>query len=136
MTETPYALSMKVIIRDAQGRCLVLKRAASSKNNAGKWDMPGGKVDPGEDFDQALLREVAEETGLTVSLERVAGGAEAALPNKRVAYMIMEARLVAGAVRLSSEHSEFAWVERTRLPEVDWAPQFRPFAESYARSRP
>ena len=129
----PFALSMKVVIRDMAGRCLVIQRSAASKNNAGKWDFPGGKVDPGERFDQALAREVLEETGLTVELTGLAGSAQSQAPGRMVVYLIMEARLVAGEVRLSDEHSAFRWVEPSELLTVDLCPQFRIFAETYAR---
>lgn len=60
MSKKPFALSVKVVIRDGNGRCLLLKRSMSSKWNKAKCDFPGGKVDPGEDFEQAMLCEVAE----------------------------------------------------------------------------
>ena len=66
MAGKPLALSVKVVVRDVSGRCLLLKRSLRSKGNPGKWDLPGGKVDPGENFTQGILREVAEETGLTI----------------------------------------------------------------------
>ena len=131
-TQKPYTLSMKVVVRDEQGRCLLLKRSRESKNNKGKWDLPGGKVDPGEDFDEALLREVAEETGLTASLQGVAGSAESELSDRRVAYLIMEA-VAAGEVTLSSEHDDFVWIERAKMAEMDVCPQFQAFAEMYAK---
>ena len=51
----PFALCAKVIIGDDQGRCLLLRRSAASKANKGKWDLPGGQVDSGEDFEEAVL---------------------------------------------------------------------------------
>ena len=134
MAGKPFALSVKVLICDAEGRCLLLKRSMASKNNKGKWDLPGGKVDAGEAFDEALRREVAEETGLEVSLERVLGAAESDAPERRVAYLILEARVASGRVRLSEEHTEFVWVDRAALPSQDVCPQFRPFVWSYCRS--
>lgn len=134
MPRKPFALSAKVLVRDEAGRCLLLKRSMGSKNNAGKWDLPGGKVDSGETLHEALLREVAEEAGLEVCLERVVGAAESDLPERKVAYLILEARVVSGQVRLSEEHSEFAWVDRAALPSQDVCPQFRPFMQSYSRS--
>ena len=131
--QKPFKLSMKVVVRDEQGRCLLLKRSQESKNNKGKWDLPGGKVDPGEDFDEALLREVSEETGLTASLQGVAGSAESDLPERKVAYLIMEAVVASGEVTLSSEHDDFAWVEREKMAEMDVCPQFKAFAEAYSR---
>jgi len=135
MAKKPFALSVKIVIRDGNGRCLLLKRSMSSKWNKGKWDFPGGKVDPGEDFEQALLREVAEETGLEISLERVAGSAESETPIKRIAYIILEGRVVQGQVKLSSEHDEPIWVEPRDLGKMeDLCEQFRPFAEAYSSS--
>ena len=132
VTRKRFALSAKVLVRDEQGRVLLLKRSVRSKNNRGKWDLPGGKVDTGESFDGALLREVAEETGLTVSLVGVAGTAESDLPDRKVVYLLMDGRLTSGEVRLSEEHDEFAWVERSRLSVVDVCEQFRSFLEAYS----
>lgn len=89
MPRKPFGLSVKVLIQDMEGRCLLLKRSLNSKGNPGKWDLPGGKVDVGENLEQGLLREVAEEAGLTISLQRVLGAAEPALPAKRVACLIL-----------------------------------------------
>jgi 8-oxo-dGTP diphosphatase len=50
------------VVRDARGRVLLVRRA-----DDGRWAMPGGWVDPGETPEQAVVREVAEETGLRVS---------------------------------------------------------------------
>lgn len=132
--EKPFALSVKVVVRDEAGRCLLLRRSLSSRRNPGKWEFPGGKIDVGETFEEALLREVAEETGLTISLQRVAGAAESELPAMRVAYLILEGRLGSGQVRLSDEHDGYVWVAPRDLPTMDLAEQFRPFAQAYGQA--
>ena len=131
MTEKPFSLSVKVLIRDSEGRCLVLRRSLASKGSPGKWEFPGGKADPGEDFDEALRREVAEETGLRVSLERVAGATEYELPDRKVAYLIMEACHKSGQVCLSDEHDDYAWVCLEDLPGIELVEQFGEFAAGY-----
>jgi mutator protein MutT len=133
MGAKPFALSVKAVIRDAAGRVLILKRSADSKNNPGKWDFPGGKVDAGEDIDSALLREVSEETGLDIELSEVLSSAESETPAKKIAYLIMGARLAGGALRLSSEHSGHLWVEPRALDKAGLCPQFMRFASDYAR---
>ena len=131
--QKPFQLSAKVVIHDDSGCCLLLKRSMSSKGNPGKWDLPGGKVDAGENLEQGLPREVAEEGGVTISLQRVLGAAESESPTKRVAYLIFEGLLESGQVCLSSEHDDFAWVDRQNLARVDVVEQFRPFLKAYSQ---
>ena len=131
MQEHVFALSAKVVILDDDGNCLLLKRSMKSKGNPGKWEFPGGKADPGETFEAALLREISEETGLKIALQHVAGAAESLLPERRVAYLIMEGRLVSGEVQLSEEHDEYRWIQKSDLLKVDLSEQFREFARGY-----
>lgn len=70
---------MGAIIRDGRGRLLLVQRA--NPPAAGTWTLPGGRVEPGEDDAAAVVREVAEETGLAAdvgpligTVERDAGG--------------------------------------------------------------
>lgn len=57
------------IIRDFHGRVLISKRPAT-KMLGGLWEFPGGKIEPGETPEQALHRELWEELGIRVQLER------------------------------------------------------------------
>ena len=60
-----YQLSIE---RD--GRILLLQRSQDSTLDPGLWELPGGKMDHGEVLTDALAREVAEETGITVEVGR------------------------------------------------------------------
>jgi 8-oxo-dGTP diphosphatase len=120
-------------VRDAEGRCLIIRRSGASKHNAGGWDLPGGKVDAGEAPDAALVREVAEETGLTIDIVRVAGAAESEAPDRKIAYLIFEASASGREVRLSSEHDGFEWVPPSRLTAYNLSSQFGSFISEFAR---
>lgn len=133
-TAKPYALSVKGVVLDAQGRCLLLRRSQICKANAGKWEFPGGKLDPNERVDEALLREVAEETGLAVTVQRVAGAAESEMAERKIAYLILEVLAGTSEVQLSEEHDQFMWVAPDQLADIELASQFRPFALAYARN--
>jgi 8-oxo-dGTP diphosphatase len=121
-------LSVKVAIIDKDARCLLVKRSQESKGNPGKWELPGGKVGSGEDFDRALIREVLEETGLSISLSRLICCCEHELAAHKIAYLIMEGQLKSGSVRLSDEHQDFAWVAKRDLPRIDLVAQLKEFA--------
>jgi 8-oxo-dGTP pyrophosphatase MutT (NUDIX family) len=129
-------LSVKSLIGDRHSRYLVLQRSRSSKNHPGLWDFPGGKTDPGELFDQAVLRETREETSLNVKLCRVLGAGESEMPERKIVYLFMEAQVLGNAeVRLSEEHDSFAWLTPSELAAVELCPQFRSFATQFASNR-
>jgi 8-oxo-dGTP diphosphatase len=62
------------VIRDEAGRMLMILRG--HEPGMGLWSIPGGRIEPGESDEQALVREVREETGLEVTCGRLLGGAE------------------------------------------------------------
>ena len=62
------------VIKDGAGRLLLIKRGHDP--GAGLWSLPGGRVEPGETDAQALVREMREETGLTVVPGRLLGAVE------------------------------------------------------------
>lgn len=131
MKEKPFGLSVKIVLRDDNGRCLLLKRSMSSKWYAGKWEFPGGKVDPGENFSEALQREVFEETGLRAAIQRVTGIAESEMPTVKVVHLIMEGQAEAGEVCLSSEHDDYVWVDPEDILKMDLVGHFKMFAMEY-----
>jgi 8-oxo-dGTP diphosphatase len=133
MSDKPFALAVKALVADERGRILAIRRSAASSQFGGNWDLPGGKVDPGESFDVALVREVAEETGLSITLTGVAGATEYDCPKVRLAVLFMGAAVESGEVQLSSEHDDYAWVERSKLPEMGFAGQLREFICDYCR---
>ena len=119
MAGKPFSLTMKAVIVDEQGRTLLIRRSKANKNFTGKWEWPGGKVDPGEDFAVAAIREAKEETGLDVELVAVAGVAQFEMPKAHVAMLCMEARIIGGAPTLSEEHDASQWVPLSELGKMD-----------------
>lgn len=127
MIEYVFGLAVRVLLTDENGKILIIKRSTDSKTNPGKWELPGGKVDQGESFDQALIREVFEETNLKISLDHVVGVCEQNLPLIRAVHIIMSGKIVEGELNLSHEHEGYAWVFFEELPDyelTDWLHDF------------
>jgi 8-oxo-dGTP diphosphatase len=105
----PYDLSVRAFLFNGAGQLLLLRRHLRSAHFAGEWELPGGKVNPGERVGEALRREVLEETGLEAEPDGVAGASEFELPHVRVVTLCFHARIAGGKVTLSPEHEDFAW---------------------------
>jgi 8-oxo-dGTP diphosphatase len=118
---------VKAIIRDEDGRILLLKRHPESDNFPGKWDLPGGKCDPGEPFWEALAREVHEETALAIEFVGLAGSGQFELPDWTIILLVLEVKARDSGLRLSEEHVEFRWIHQSETAGLDVCPPFRPF---------
>ena len=59
-----YGLTVRGIIKNDVGEILIVKRHPKSRTDPGMWELPGGKVEKGEFFTDALIREIKEETNL------------------------------------------------------------------------
>ena len=127
----PYSLSVKVLILNTDGCCLLLKRSDESKNNPGKWDLPGGKLERGESFEQALLREVSEETGLEIKLTGLAGSILSQNPSFHIVNVVMVAETLKDFVRLSNEHKECMWVMPNEIKYLDMVCHLQTVALEY-----
>ena len=66
IADVPIILVSAVALVDIDGRVLIAQRP-EGKSMAGLWEFPGGKVDPGETPEQALIRELQEEIGIDVT---------------------------------------------------------------------
>lgn len=111
----PWSMSVKAVIVDEAGRHLLVRRSPRCRHFVGVWEWPGGKLDPGENFATGLVREVREECGLEIALTGLAGASEFEMPQVRFVQVCMFARLTGGALCLSEEHDEFAWVPQPEL---------------------
>jgi 8-oxo-dGTP diphosphatase len=114
------------IVRD--GRVLAARRTTPPEA-AGRWEFPGGKVEPDETPDAALVREIAEELGCTVEVVAWLPGA---VPiGVRHTLTVALARIVAGEP-VPHEHDAVRWLGPDELGDVDWLEPDRPFLEHLA----
>jgi 8-oxo-dGTP diphosphatase len=110
------------VVRD--GRLLAARRTAPPEA-AGRWELPGGKVDPGESPDDALVREVDEELGCRVAVVRWLDG-EQPIGDIHVLRVAL-CRPVEGEPVAGSDHDELRWLAPDEVDAVDWLEPDRPF---------
>lgn len=107
-------------ILDDDGNVLVAQRA-EPPHLAGWWELPGGKVEPDEHDEDALVRECREELGVTIRLDRRIGGTWPAMDD--FVLRAWTARLAsADEVVRATEHAAVRWVPPDELGGVDWLP--------------
>ena len=103
------------IITDPAGRLLLIKRGHEPE--AGRWSLPGGRIEPGESDEQALVREIGEETGLTVTVGRLIGSVDRPQPGGRVLVIRdYAAEVTGGALTAGDDAADARWVS---LPGFD-----------------
>ncbi|MBM2622547.1 (deoxy)nucleoside triphosphate pyrophosphohydrolase [Actinoplanes sp. LDG1-06] len=111
-----------VIITD--GRVLACERSAPAEV-AGRWEFPGGKVEPGETDQEALARECAEELGVRVEVgDRV--GPDVPLAHGRAVLRVFAVNLLEGDVPRALEHTSMRWLAKDELDSVHWLPADKP----------
>lgn len=121
-------LVVGAVLRDAQGRVLAARRTRPA-TLAGRWEFPGGKVEPGEGPRQALARELREELGVrVVVLAEVLNDGGCWPIDERHEMRVFHTRLDVGEPAAGDSHDELRWVEPAHLLTLDWVPADLPVA--------
>lgn len=91
---------------------------------AGRWELPGGKVEPGEAAGDAVVREVGEELGCRIAVDGWLAGSSPI--GAGLVLTVARARVVAGEP-VPHEHDAVRWLAAAELDDVDWLDSDRPF---------
>jgi mutator protein MutT len=125
MLEKTIDVMAAVVEKD--GHYLICRRP-EHKRHGGLWEFPGGKVHDGEDYEQAMRRELAEE--LEVELSRFEGVLHT-VRDPGSPFRIVFARVSIVGEPALMEHTEMAWCSAEELPFYDLAPSDKRFVKSY-----
>ena len=130
MVKTPPIPVVCAVI-ERKGRVLIARRPAH-KHLGLKWEFPGGKVEPGESAETAIIREIQEELGCAIEIAYP-------LPPFAFDYGTVVIEMIPFVVHLAAtsrepavtEHSELAWASIEELSLYDLAPADLPVIASY-----
>lgn len=107
-------VAVGVLVHDGAGRLLLVKR--NHDPAAGAWAFPSGYVDAGEVLEEAAVREVWEETGVDVRLDRLLGAWSE--PGETVVFLAYAGTHVGGVATAGPEAEEVRWFEISALPPL------------------
>ena len=90
----------------------------------GKWEFPGGKIEPGESAEQAIQREIQEELSSTLDIECSLGSVSYMYPNFSLTMQVFLVHLENGSLTLN-EAEDAKWVDVDALSTIDFLPPDR-----------
>lgn len=114
-----YGLTVRGVIKNDSGEILIVKRHPKSRTDPEMWELPGGKVERGEHFADALVREIKEETNLDVNVGDFCEAVQNDYMHKRTVQLMMYLDDVTGNVKISDEHTEFMWASIEKIIELE-----------------
>jgi 8-oxo-dGTP diphosphatase len=123
-------LVVAALIRDQERRILLSRRRADQPMPL-LWEFPGGKIEPGESPEAALTREVREELGCIVRVDRIFDVVFHAYADFDL-LMLVYACTITGGAPAPLQVAEIAWVVPARLPTLDLLPADFPLARALA----
>lgn len=120
-----------------QGKILLLRESKKYNDgtNIGKFDVSGGRIEPGQRFDESLKREVREETGLEIEIGRPFFVNEWRPTVRGEQWQIIgtffECFAATDNVILSEDHAEYVWIDPKDFRQYDIIENLIPMFESY-----
>jgi 8-oxo-dGTP diphosphatase len=108
------------VIHDEEGRVLLAQRP-EGRHMGGLWEFPGGKIDDGEAPGEALVRELDEELGIEIVVQRPLTFAVHEEPGLRILLLFYGARIARGEPH-GHEGQAVEWVAVTELPSLPTPP--------------
>ena len=119
------------------GKVLIVREAATydEATNAGKYDLPGGRINAAEPFRIGLAREIKEETGQELEIGKIICAGEwfpeiKGIKNHIVA-MFFICHIPSGVVVLSNEHDDYQWVNNDTMRNYTMSPPNYDVIETY-----
>lgn len=113
--ENKIIVALKAIILYNR-KALIIQRSYGEVSGSGSWEFAGGKLEFGEDLEAGLRREITEEVGLQVKIERLLYASTfQSKENRQTVILNYLCHSMSGKVALSEEHEQFMWADKKTM---------------------
>jgi 8-oxo-dGTP diphosphatase len=128
---------MRVVAAVIEHEGLLLAcRRAEHKSLSGFWEFPGGKVEPGEGDQEALVREVQEELGIQIEVGNFICRSTSNSSGTEIEMFTYFCRLNSAPPTSSSDHDQLTWVSKAELTDLMWPPLDIPVVDALTSNMP
>jgi 8-oxo-dGTP diphosphatase len=124
-----------------KGKILILRESGKYEDgtNAARYDVVGGRINPGQKWDESLLREIKEETGLSAEIGKpfYVGEWRPVVRGEQwqVVGTFFECKVNSDKVTLSKDHDGYLWIKPEDFKKYNLIPNLRPAFESYLQRK-
>lgn len=106
-----------IIYKD--NKFLIAKRNMK-KSQGGLWEFPGGKIEKGESYEEALAREIKEEFNADIEIDKYIGENIHHYPEKEIRLLFYKANLISEGIELL-EHEDYKWITKEEKDNFEFA---------------
>lgn len=108
------------VIQNEEDKILIAQRNLK-KSQGGLWEFPGGKIEPNETKEEAIIREIKEEMDIDIETKKFIDQKIFNYPDKDINLIAIECKQIKGDIKLN-EHEDFKWVNKNELKNFNFAP--------------
>ncbi|MCX7949405.1 MAG: (deoxy)nucleoside triphosphate pyrophosphohydrolase [Treponemataceae bacterium] len=123
------------IVYNDTGQILCTLRS-HTMHNGGLWEFPGGKIEKGEDPREALQRELREELGIEVTLEKMPYGESQVPHGESVIHLTAYKAYHREEPLHLTEHAAYLWLDPAYLSSLQWSPADLPIVQKICEEAP
>ena len=121
MTKTINVVAAIIKSTNGQGTPIIFATQRGYGDFKGGWEFPGGKIEPGETSEEALVREIREELDTEILVDNLLETVEYDYPNFHLSMKCYWCSVVSGDLVLK-EHAAARWLSKEELFDVEWLP--------------